>query len=140
MIWRTVMPGLPRICPGTGGSTAGAVPTLPERSRTATTTMYVPGGAGAPSTWPSQTPRRLPVRPLKRATSRGGSTSVRSTRKRGGRRRPTPRARISKPPGVGPAIGGSTDSTTGVGAVVSTLNEPATTTVRPVRRRPSCMR
>ena len=39
VISRTVIPGLPRTWPGTGGSTAGAVPTLPERSRTATTTM-----------------------------------------------------------------------------------------------------
>ena len=39
VIWRTVIPGLPRIWPGTGGSTAGAVPSLPERSRTDTTTM-----------------------------------------------------------------------------------------------------
>jgi len=36
---RTVMPGLPRTWPGTGGSTAGAVPRLPARSRTRTTTM-----------------------------------------------------------------------------------------------------
>ena len=55
---------------------------------------------------PSQTPRRLPLLPLKRATSLTGSTSVRRTRKRGARRRPTPRARISKLPGTGPAIGG----------------------------------
>ena len=110
------MPGRPRTWPGTGGRTAGAVPTLPERSRTRTTTMYVPGGAGAPSTWPSQTPRRLPLRPTKRATTLAGSTSVRRTWKRGARRRPTPRARISKLPGVGPAIGGVTESTTGVGA------------------------
>ena len=35
VIWRTVIPALPRTWPGTGGSTAGALPTLPERSRTA---------------------------------------------------------------------------------------------------------
>ena len=89
---------------------------------------------------PSQTAAPLPLRPLKRATSRTGSTSVRSTRKRGARRRPTRRARIAKLPGTGPAIRGLTESTTGLGGSVSSTNEPATVTVRPVRRRLSCMR
>ena len=61
-------------------------------------------------------------------------------RKRGARRLPTPRARISKAPGTGPAIGGVTESTTGRGAVVSTLKDPAAITVRPVRRSPTCIR
>ena len=45
----------------------------------------MPGGAGTPPMRPSQTPRRLPFWPRKRATSRTGATSVRRMRKRGAR-------------------------------------------------------
>ena len=45
----------------------------------------MPGGAGTPPMRPSHTPRRLPARPLKRATSRTGVTSVRRMRKLGAR-------------------------------------------------------
>ena len=61
-------------------------------------------------------------------------------RKRGARRLPTRRAWIWKAPATGPAVAGFTDTTTGFGAVVSTLNAPGIVTVRPVRRSPTCRR
>jgi hypothetical protein len=133
---RTLTPGSPRTGPGPSGAER---PTLPAWSRTAATSWYVPGGAGAPPARPSHSPSRTPGGSVNASTSRGSPRSVRTTDMRVGRRSDTTRTRNGTGRARGPVIhfvpSGPPASTVGRGAVTSSENPGFSVTARPPRRR-----
>ena len=141
---RTLRPGTPGMSPACGGRT-GAVPALPARSRTVTAIRYVPAGASLPS---SRRPSQLAVATpgpfvAKRATTCGGPSSVRSTRKNVGPRRETSCTVTCTGPANGPVIHwsprtsgfASSRAMAGRGGVTSSRTSRGTVIARPCRRR-----
>jgi hypothetical protein len=133
---RIVSPGAPGIAwAGPGVTRRGTVPTLPAWSITRTWKRYVPGGAGAPSTVPSQRQRCRPLGISPLATRSGSGVSVRQTSTWVGVRRLTRATRTTMSWVPGPTIRpGRTSRTYGCGGFVSIRSLAGTITERPVSR------